>query len=332
MFSRLQPLGFPITLGIVMIVLVVVLIVGWVILAAVGAVQAPGSAGAYWAALSIGTTFLALVLAGVVTYLALSVKAINLNRRQSNFIDSVTHELKSPIASLKLCVQTLGRRQLAPDEYASFCRYMLEDVERLDRLINHVLDAARLEHGAAAPEPPADVELGELIAQCGATAAAVHHAPPDAVTYDLEPCLVHAARVDLEMIFRNLLDNAVKYAGSPPRIAVALRCRPDGPVTVRIADNGPGIPRPMRRKIFGRFVRLGSELERKQVGTGLGLHIVRTLIRRLKGRIRIRDPQNGTGTVFEVELPAARRVDAPPPREHAQPTVPSAEPRPSTPA
>ena len=109
MFER-RSIKWPITLGVVMIVLLVVLTVGWVLLAVFGG---------QWTWLSIGTTFLAFVLAGVIMYLVVTVKAINLSRRQSNFIDSVTHELKSPIASLKLYVQTLKRRQLSPDEQST---------------------------------------------------------------------------------------------------------------------------------------------------------------------------------------------------------------------
>ena len=87
----------------------------------------------------------------MIVYLVLSIKAINLNRRQSNFIDSVTHELKSPIASMKLCLQTLDRHQVSQEEQAGFYRFMIEDLDRLDRLINQLLDAARLESGRAGP-------------------------------------------------------------------------------------------------------------------------------------------------------------------------------------
>ncbi len=101
-----------------------------------------------------------------------------------------------------------------------------------------------------------------------------------------------------------MIDNAVKYAGNPPRVEVTACHGPKNQVLVQVADNGRGIPNHLRRKIFGRFVRLGLELEREKPGTGLGLYIVRTLVRRLKGRIRVRDPKQGPGTVFELQLPA----------------------------
>jgi len=131
-----------------------------------------------------------------------------------------------------------------------------------------------------------------------------YRVPVQSVNFDMEPCTVRAPRMDLDVIFRNLLDNAIKYAAAQPQVDVVLRRDAKGNVVVRIADNGRGIPPKMRRKIFGRFVRLGSELEREKRGTGLGLYIVRNLLRRLKGKIRLLDRQSGTGAVFEVTLPA----------------------------
>ena len=300
--SPRRPLGLPITLAIVMIVLLVVLTVGWVLLAVSKALSDQGYAPLYWTLLTVGTTFMVLLVAGVVWYLVLSVKAINLTRRQSNFIDSVTHELKSPIASMKLYLQTLNLRRVSHEQQADFYRYMLEDVHRLDHLINQMLDAGQLETGSRNGEAE-DVSLPGLLRECAATVCLRYRVPSDTVRLDLQPCVVRARRVDLEMIFRNLLDNAVKYAGAEPQVEVSLRPTADGGSLTRIADNGRGIPHKLRRKIFGRFVRLGLELEREKPGTGLGLYIVRTLVGRLRGRIRVRDREKGPGTAFEVQLP-----------------------------
>lgn len=299
MYPR-RSLKLPITLAIVMIVLLIVLTVGWVLLTVPDS-SSEQSPALYWTLLAVGTTFLALVLVGTVVYLALAIKAINLTRRQSNFIDSVTHELKSPIASLKLYLQTLAKHQVSEAERASFCRFMLEDVERLDHLINHVLDAARLEKDQLQRDVD-NVELDQLLLECGQTICLRYRTTSDIIEFDLEPCTVRANRVDLEMIFRNLLDNAVKYSDSDPHVTVRLR-QSEGGVMALISDNGRGIPNHLRRKIFGRFVRLGLELERQKPGTGLGLYIVRTLVRRLRGRIRVLEPEAGQGTVFEVFLP-----------------------------
>jgi signal transduction histidine kinase len=102
----------------------------------------------------------------------------------------------------------------------------------------------------------------------------------------------------------------VKYAGDPPQVQVTLRSDDNGRAIVRVCDNGRGVPYNMRRKIFGRFVRLGSELERDRPGTGLGLYIVRTLVRRLRGRVDVQDPPAGSGAVFQVILPGSMRENA----------------------
>lgn len=303
---RHRYLWWPITLGVVMIVLLVALIVGWVLMPFIARQSNPGL---YWAVLALGTTFLALALVGVVLYLLLSIKEIRLNHRQSNFIDSVTHELKSPIASLKLCLQTLNRRNMAEEQQANFLGFMLKDLERLDTLINHLLDAARLDNKPA-PSEICEVELSSLLRTCAETACLRYRLPLDTIQLDLEAAVVRGRPADLEMIFRNLVDNAIKYAGAPPE--VRIECQPAGKNTVvaRVVDNGPGIPPKLRRKIFRRFFRLGNELERSRAGTGLGLYIVGTLIRRLRGKITVRPRGNAGGTVFEVELPG-RAADRP---------------------
>lgn len=301
MFER-RSLRWPITLGVIMIVLVVAIAVGWVLWAVLNVQPTTVSPSVYWSLLFVGVLFLVLVLVGVVLYLTLTVKEINLSRRQSNFIDSVTHELKSPLASLKLYLQTLNRRQVGVEEQRAFCRFMLEDVERLDGLINHLLVAARLEHNAAEGDSE-DVEISTLLRECAEEVCLQHRIAPDVVTFNTQPCVVNGRRVDLDMIFRNLLDNAVKYAGDEPKIEVSAAPLLGRHVEVRIADNGRGIPPQARRKIFARFQRLGSELERDKPGTGLGLYIVRTLVNRLGGRVKMKGREPSPGSVFEVRLP-----------------------------
>ena len=293
-----RPLSLPINLAIFMLVLLVLIVVFFVL--------APNSSGAtYYTLLVLGLIFLGLVIAGVVIYLTLSIKAINLNRRQSNFIDSVTHELKSPIASLKLYLQTLSRRPVSPEEQAEFYRFMLDDVERLDLLINHILSAARLDK--VSPADSAErIDLAELLTACIEEVCNRYRISTDMVKTDLAGCTVLGDRLELGLIFRNLVDNAIKYADSAdPQSGVTSEYLPQkGAVVVRISDNGRGIPRPLQSKIFGRFVRLGTELERKKPGTGLGLYIVRTLVSRWKGRVQVSSGDGG-GTVFQVTLPNA---------------------------
>ncbi|MEL7498840.1 MAG: HAMP domain-containing sensor histidine kinase [Planctomycetota bacterium] len=295
MFER-RSLKYPIMLGVLMIIAIVALTVGWILLT-----TGIKSSRAYIVLLTLGSITFFLVLTGVVMYLVLSIKAINLTRRQSNFIDSVTHELKSPIASLKLYLQTLTLRDVSEAEREKFLKFMAEDINRLDGLINHLLDARATEKNNR-DKLYESIRLDELIDDCVQTVCNRYRVPTESVDCQLKSIEIFAERVDAMMIFRNLIDNAVKYAGDPPQVNVSMRTE-GTMVVVEISDNGEGIPHSMRRKVFGRFVRVGEELQRKKPGTGLGLYIVSTLTRRLGGKVRIVDRDKRWGTVFEVRLP-----------------------------
>lgn len=302
MFER-RSLRWPITVAVIMIVLLVALAVGWVLLNVAGAYSNVERATIYWILLSAGSTIFVCILLGIVFYLRLSIQQINLSRRQSNFIDSVTHELKSPIASLKLYLQTLNRRQVTEAQRADFYKSMLADVDRLDQLINHLLDAARLER----PKTPAEsdtVSLGSVIQQAIQAACQRYNVPLESVTSQIEMLETVGSLPDLNMLIGNLIDNAVKYSSSPPKVEVHLDRIPNRDWwRLKVIDNGPGIPRAYRRKVFGRFYRVGSELERSKPGTGLGLFIVHTLVRRLGGKIQIQDAPTGPGTLIIVQIP-----------------------------
>lgn len=316
-----RSLRAPVTLGVVMIVLVVVLAAVWIIVNILYSMGSLGQGAVFWTILATGTLLLAGVLAGVIAYLTLTVKAFNLNRRQSNFIDAVTHELKSPIASLKLYLQTMTRRSVDLQQQQDFHKFMLEDVERLDSLINHLLDAARIERGVE-PATAETFRLDELLAQCGSAACSRYRLPRDTVQLDGPAVTVQSQYIQLEILFRNLIDNAVKYGGDPPQVRIHVSPSGSDRVKVSIRDNGPGIPANQRRKVFGRFVRLGNELERSTPGTGLGLYLVRTVAKAIGGTVQVADRDDGPGTQFDVVLAGVQAVDTP----AETPVLPTAEP------
>ena len=297
----------PITLGVILIVAIVVLTVLWIVGNWIVTTGYLTSRSVTVAMFALGIILLAGVLAGVIAYLTMTVRAFRLNQRQSNFIDSVTHELKSPIASLKLYLQTMARRTVDIDQQQDFHRIMLEDVERLDSLINHLLDAARIDRGI---EPAANelVRLDVLLQQCATAACVRYRLPSDTVQIKGPSISIESQIVQLEILFRNLIDNAVKYGGAPPRVLVTTEMV-DGGAEVSILDNGGGIPANQRRKVFARFVRLGNELERSRPGTGLGLYLVRNVVRSLGGNVRILDRSEqgdgASGTEFIVSLRGA---------------------------
>ena len=261
-------------------------------------------------ALTIGVVAISIGMLGVAFYGFLTVKEIRLNRRQANFVDSVTHELKTPIASLRLYLETLSMRELEAEQRAEFYGIMQNELQRLDHLINHLLEVGRL--GEIGQLGDSEDVLLEPLLNRAAELACNHHGRncADVFHFDLDRSVLQAPRLACEMIFGNLLDNAVKYGGDEPRVDVAARVLNRGRLQVTVLDNGVGVPSDMRRKIFRLFVRGGDELHRKQSGTGLGLYIVRTLVHILRGKVSVRDRADGPGSVFEVTLPGTRVEDA----------------------
>ncbi len=290
-------LRLPITLGVVLMTLNVTMLICWIVILA----QAAG-----WGALIVGVVVFAVILVGLSFYLFLMIKEVRLNQRQANFVDSVTHELKSPIASLKLYLETLEMRAVSEEQRAKFYRVMDQELERLDHLITQLLEVGRID-AIGEQSAPEDILVDSMVRRCGAAACA-HHKRDEAetISYDLQPAVLFARPLVTETIFRNLMDNAIKYAGDPARVEVTVRVTDRGRVITRIADNGHGVPPELRKHIFGMFFRAGSELTRRQKGTGLGLYIVSNLVRQMKGRVSVHDRPGLSGSVFEVDLPGRK--------------------------
>ena len=256
-----------------------------------------------WLALTLGAIALGISLFAISFYSFLTIKEIQLNRRQSNFVDSVTHELKTPIAALRLYLDTLQMRNITAEDRLEFYSTMAQELERLDQLISQLLEVGRLDAIGSQTEPE-HVDLQSLLQQCAESACKRHKKQlADVFQFDVAPVSLNTRRMLIEMIFGNLMDNAVKYGGTPPKVHVTAEPRGRDRVTVRIRDQGTGIPQDQRRQIFNLFVRGSDELQRTRTGTGLGLYIVRTLLGILKGRISILDAPDGNGAVFEVVLP-----------------------------
>ncbi|QDT38533.1 sensor histidine kinase [Stratiformator vulcanicus] len=294
LIRKSRTLHLPITLSVVLMSLNIALMVCWIIFLA---------QGSQWSALTVGTVLFALILVGLTFYLVLSIKSVRLHQRQINFVDSVTHELKSPIASLRLYIDTLRMRQeLDAEQRTEFYETMARELSRLEELINQLLEVGRLER-LGEETSPEDVALEPLLRKCAENACKHHQVEFEPVfAFDAHPAFVHARPMLLEMIFGNLLDNAVKYGGDEPSVEVEVRVHRRRVVT-RIADSGPGVPPEQRKKIFDLFYRGGNELQRTRKGTGLGLYIVRTLVHILRGHIHVYNRYRKPGSIFEVELP-----------------------------
>ena len=294
-FRKRSSIRFPITLSASLMTLNVTLMVCWIVVLA---------RGTSWTVLTFGVVLFTLILVGMSFWLVLTLKEIALNNRQANFVDSVTHELKSPIAAIQLSLETLKMRNLTPEQRGHFYGTMDKELHRLDELINQLLEVGRLD-AIGQNELIEAIELEPLLRECAA-GACTHHKTrlSEVLTMKVPPIRIRARRIVLRMIFSNLLDNAVKYGGDPPRVEVTALLSTGGRVHIRVSNNGSGVPYADRKKVFQVFYRGGSELQRRTKGTGLGLFIVSTLVKQLKGRISVDDRDDGQpGCTFTVELP-----------------------------
>jgi signal transduction histidine kinase len=298
-----RSIGTPLVIGIVGVLLLLALAAGWQVLVLGDFDPRPGPRTLDWVLLVLGTLFFLLVLIGLVWLCAWLVREMRLNQRQRAFIDAVTHELKTPLASFRLYLDTLGRHELDAERRAAFIRRMEEDLDRLDATVHQVLAAARAEERRGARLE--SVPIAPLLEECVAHVCERHRLPPEAVRLTRRAsALVRGDAAELGIVFRNLLENAVKYSEDPVDVRVALRDSGDGRIRVEIEDSGIGIPSTELRKIFQRFYRAGRDVQRKAAGLGLGLFIVRGLLRRQGGRVVAESAGAGRGSRFVVTLRA----------------------------
>jgi len=317
-----RTIGFPLALGIVLCVLALTLGIGWqlIVVGDLGPVTR-GLTRIHWLLIILGSLFFVLIIVGLLLLCLWLVREIRSGQQQQAFLDAVTHEMKTPLAALRLYLETLERRDVDAAQRRRFLSRMALDVERLDRTVSQVLAAARAEGRAAGRARGEPVALGALIERIAEDIRRRHALAEDAI------CIAHAgapaargAEDELGVVFRNLLDNAVKYSEPPVRVSVRIAEADGGRVAVEITDRGIGIGRRELNKIFRRFYRAGAvrpmagELGKqvfRQAGLGLGLFIVRSLVRRGGGNVEARSEGEGRGSRFRVLLPAA---------ETAQPT------------
>jgi signal transduction histidine kinase len=301
-----RSIGFPLALGIVLGVLVLALAVGWQILVVGDARSVAAGLSTFdWLLLVLGTLFFLLVLVGLVWLSAWLVREMRLNQRQRAFLDAVTHEMKTPLASMRLYLDTLDHHDPEPPRRGQFLGRMREDLDRLDHTVGQVLTAARAEdHRSAAAHER--VGLPALLGECIRDTRERHALPEHALRLEVESNdAVRGNPAELAVVFRNLLENAVKYSDEPVAVRVRVASNGEGRVGVVISDRGIGIPPGELRKIFQRFYRAGRDVQRTAAGLGLGLFIVRNLVKRQGGRVVARSEGSGAGSRFVVTLRAA---------------------------
>jgi len=293
--GRRKSIAFFIALGAGLISILIVLYVGWVVVS--------WRTGILFV---LGVLMVALVIAGIVLNTIFLVREIRRNEQHDAFINAVTHELKTPVASIRLYLQTLQSRPVEEEKRREFYKTMLQDSDRLMATIEQVLRTGRL--GATNHRPNLErLDLDSTVKECLERASTIHRVPEESFEYHPgSPMTVLGDPDEVRAAVSNLLDNAVKYSQPPVHVSVET-ARIDGNyVQVRVRDNGAGIAKTDLKRIFKRFYRVPGPLAARVKGTGLGLYIVRSVAKRHGGRAWAESEGPGRGSTFVLELPITK--------------------------
>jgi signal transduction histidine kinase len=253
----------------------------------------------------IGMVLLALIIAGLIIYTVFLVLEIRRNEDHDSFINAVTHELKTPIASIRLYLETLQSRQVTDTQRREFYAIMLADADRLHQTVDQVLKA-----GVAREKPRSvsrgPVDMVTLARECVELALIRHHLSGENIrieTPSAVPLIVNGDAEELRTMLTNVLNNAVKYSPQNVQVTVSVAAATPDTVWVRVKDSGIGIPRKQLKRIFRRFYRVQMPRLTQVKGTGLGLYIVRSIARAHGGRVFAQSEGEGHGATFTLELP-----------------------------
>ncbi len=294
--SRRGTIVFFLCLGVGLVALAVALNVGWIIL--------------NWregVLLFFGIVFFALLIAGMVVNTIFLVRELRRSEQHDSFINAVTHELKTPVASIRLHLETLQRRELPEGQKQDFYRLMLSDTDRLTETVEQVLRAGRAGDKKTGREKT-EVDFGQLVRDCMDATRSRHHLQPEALRYQEASSNGSELRVrgnaeDLRTAVSNVLDNAVKYSGDNVDVRVQLETPDEKRIVLRVQDQGVGIPPDDMKRIFKRFYRVTHRSLAHVKGTGLGLFIVKAIAQKHGGKVFAESGGEGQGTTIVLELP-----------------------------
>ena len=291
--GRQGVIAFFVTFCICLVALAAALSVGWIVLTLREIVP-----------LLLGSIIFAAIITGLILNTTFLVREIRRNEQHDAFVNAVTHELKTPIASMRLYLQTLQSREVGDAQRQEFYKIMLADADRLQHTVEQVLKA-----GAVGQKPKViargTVDMAGLARECVDLALLRHHLQAGAISLEAHdnPLAVRGDAEELRTVITNLLDNAVKYSGDVVRVTVSVAAPSPGTVWVRVQDRGVGIPPKQLKRIFNRFYRVQTRGMKDIKGTGLGLYIVRSIARAHGGRVFAHSEGEGRGATFTVELP-----------------------------
>jgi two-component system sensor histidine kinase SenX3 len=290
--GRRKTIALFIALGVGLISVILLLYIGWILLN-----------WRHGILLVLGVLLLAMIISGVVLNTVFLVREIRRNEQHDAFINAVTHELKTPVASLRLYLETLQTRAVDEAKRKEFYRVMLEDSDRLLATIEQILRTGRM--GAVSRKLNLSrIDLGSLVEECLVRVQTLHDIPPESLEYQPGPPVTILADLDeVRAAVSNLIDNAVKYSGKHVKVHVET-AKVDGKyVMVRVKDEGAGIAKPELKRVFKRFYRVPGPVASRIKGTGLGLYIVRSVAKRHGGRAWAESDGPGHGSTFTLQLP-----------------------------
>ena len=293
--TRNTKVVFFVTLGACLVAVAAALNVGWIIL--------------NWrevAVLVLGIVFFLAIIAGLILNTIFLVREIRRNEQHDSFINAVTHELKTPIASIRLYLETLKAREVPPERRREFYDIMLADNDQLLHTVEQVLRAGSLDHRRGFLHKDR-IDLADLIRQSTQLARSRYHLDEHSLRYEEnlngERPMVLGDAEELRAVMANLLDNAIKYSFQDVKVLVEVSATDAREVLVKVRDSGLGIPGDQLKRVFKRFYRVpGRDLVRVK-GTGLGLFIVRSVIKKHGGRVRAESSGEGQGSAFIIQLP-----------------------------
>jgi two-component system, OmpR family, sensor histidine kinase SenX3 len=298
--SRKTAIAFFVTLGVSLAAAAMVLNISWIIL--------------NWrelVPLILGVIFFGFIIAGVILNTIFLVREIRRNEQQDSFLNAITHELKTPITSIRLYLETLQKRDLDEMQRKEFYQVMLEDTQRLSGTVEQVLRAASVVQKSA-PLSRGELALRPLVQDAVELARSRHHLSPQAMDWGpdgqpAEQLTVMGDREELFTALSNVLDNAVKYSPQDPNIRVEVVTPDLNHVQIRVSDHGVGIPGGELKRVFKRFYRVLTPDSPQVKGSGLGLFIVRAIARRHGGSAYAESDGPGRGTTVTIQLPRNHR-------------------------
>jgi two-component system, OmpR family, sensor histidine kinase SenX3 len=296
--SRRKKVAFFVILGICLVAIAITLNVSWIIL--------------NWrkgVLLFFGVFFFAAIILGLILNTGFLVREIRRNEQHDSFINAVTHELKTPIASIRLYLETLQRRDVDEHQRQQFYGLMLDDADRLLGTVDQVLKAGELGYKRGT-QHRTETDFSNLVRECMELARTRHHLDPAALQYE-GPTNGDGAQVDadpeeLRTAISNILDNAIKYSTGNVDVSVRVETPDEKRVVLKVRDRGVGIPTHALKRVFKRFYRVPGRTQSQVKGTGLGLFIVRSIARAHGGKVFAESGGSLRGTTIVFELPRSK--------------------------